>query len=115
MKKPAIVIVSVLLIQLSACQTTRSSIEDIHNHPKRYSGKSVIVEGVVTDSIPAPLAEGYLFRIYEGNSDSIWIYTKGSKPERGRHVTVTGVVSDNDSLRNRLTGSYLIEESRTDK
>jgi hypothetical protein len=106
------IILIMMMVALSGCFTSRSSLRDIRENPDKYSQREVVVEGVVIDSLPSPVSPGYLYRIYGKEDSSIWIYTEGTGPVRGSRVRVKGVVSHKDSIRTKIVGPYLTEKSR---
>jgi|GEM_PF-5396965 len=114
MKKFFLKINSVLiLIVVTGCLSTRTSLRDIRENPNLYAGKRVMVEGLVTDSISVPIKGGVIYRIFEENRDSIWVYSNGENPERGDRVEVVGIISDSDSFRSKIAGVYIVEEKRS--
>ncbi len=105
----------IIITAFTGCLSTGTALRDIRANPNLYTGKRVKVEGLVTDSISVPVKGGVVYRIFEDNTDSIWVYANSEKPVRGDRVSVIGTVSDNKSFRSKITGVYILEERRSKK
>lgn len=115
--KQFLLIISIgsILMAFAGCSSTGTSLHDIRSNPEFYAGKRVRVQGLVTDSISVPIKKGVLYRIFENNKDSVWVYTERDGPERGEQVYVEGTISDNESIRSKIVGVYILEEKCLEK
>jgi predicted small secreted protein len=111
MKRLALpMIIMVLAIGISSCYTTSPSIQDIQSNESRYLYRDVTVQGLVTDVQKFPFRKDGIYRIFDEDHHSIWIYREeGVLPKRGDTVTVTGQLRKKDDFRKRLLGAIIIE------
>ncbi len=105
-----ITLISVTLL-LTSCFATRPAIKDIHDNESNFYGKSLIVSGTVTDVQKLPFREDGIFRIFDKENNSIWVYREeGTLPERGDKVSAAGKLRKEHDFRKKLLGPVLIEE-----
>jgi hypothetical protein len=91
------------MLLLTGCPATK--IADINNDPGRFSGKSVSIQGTVSDSFGA-LGNG-VFQIDDG-SGRIWVFSQNyGVPGNGAKVSVTGRVEQGFALGGRNFGVIL--------
>lgn len=93
----------------------RRSIADIEADPGRYSGKEVVIVGVVTDSyglsIPGTRISGGAYKVDDGTG-SIWVLTDRSVPGKGAELGVKGVVGTGVSWKGKTYGLGMTESER---
>ena len=102
-----------VLLTFTSCFTTRASIKEVKSNEDTFKQKSVIVKGVVTDEQKLPFREDGLYRIFDDDGESLWIYSdKIPLPERGSRIQVKGKLRKKDDIRKKLIGPVLLEEER---
>ncbi len=93
----------------------RRSIADIEANPGRYSGKEVIVVGVVTDSyglsIPGTGISGGAYKVDDGTG-TIWVLTDRSVPGKGAELGIKGKVGTGVNWKGKTYGLGMTEEER---
>jgi len=102
-KSLTLLLTGLVLLMAASC----ASIKDVVDKPENFSGKTVIIQGVVADSIPVPFREEGVYRISQGDS-SLWVFSK-KVPEKGKSVTVMGEVKTGFRVVGRTFGVILVE------
>ncbi len=105
MKPISSIIISVLCIFQINCATMlgSASLKEINENPHSFKDRHVRIKGVVTDSLNLPLKEGGLYRIFEENKYSIWVYTIDELPKRGEELSTTGTLKYDQSFTSFFT------------
>ena len=103
---------------ISSCKTipvhTETSIKELNEKPESYEGQTVQVRGLVTDKVPVFWRRGAIYRIFENEKESIWIFTKNlPAPERGSKLLISGTVKKGTPVANKVIGYIISEEKRT--
>jgi hypothetical protein len=75
---------------------TITPIRDIATAPRRFDGKEVTVQGVVTSTSELVMSGGQASRFYtlRGDGAEVVVTVRDSLPARGQSLTVTGVVAE---------------------
>jgi hypothetical protein len=75
---------------------TITPIRDIAAAPRRFDGKEVTVQGVVTSTSELVASSGQASRFYtlRGDGAEVVVTVRDSLPARGQSLTVTGVVAE---------------------
>jgi hypothetical protein len=95
----------------SACALSLRNphIADLRNHPGRYQGQTVAVNGVVTSSWGLPLVPFRFYKVDDGTGE-VTVLSEGSRmPARGEHVRVRGRVEEVALFGGRPLGLHLRE------
>lgn len=75
---------------------TITPIRDIATAPRRFDGKEVTVQGVVTGTSELVASDGRASRFYtlRGEGAEVVVTVRDNLPARGQRLTVTGVVAE---------------------
>jgi hypothetical protein len=107
----AIVVIVVVIIPISGCSNP-IKIGDIMANPLQYEGKEVNIRGYVGETMWLGLLNKGSYQIGDG-SDTIWVVTTQSPPQKGAEVSITGTVTTAFKLGETTLGT-VINESRRD-
>ena len=95
----------------SACALSlrNPDIADLRNHPGRYQGQTVAVNGVVTSSWGLPLVPFRFYKVDDGTGE-VTVLSEGRRmPARGERVRVRGRVEEVALFGGRPLGLHLRE------
>jgi hypothetical protein len=95
----------------SACALSlrNPDIADLRNHPGRYQGQTVAVNGVVTSSWGLPLVPFRFYKVDDGTGE-VTVLSEGHRmPARGERVRVRGRVEEVALFGGRPLGLHLRE------
>lgn len=81
-------VIAVALLQPK--EEARLSLRSIHEHPQRFDGHTVTVQGRVGEVFP--VGGGYAFHLHQGR-DTLVVFTRSRRPESREKVTVKGSIS----------------------
>ena len=113
MKHQLFRIVAVALIAFSsACALSfrNAHIADLQQRPGRYENRTVIVDGIVTDSWGIPLVPFKFYRVDDGTGQIAVLSDSLRMPGKGEHVRVKGRVGNVAVLGGRSLGLHLREQ-----
>jgi hypothetical protein len=113
MKRHLSRLLAVALIAFSsACALSlrNAHISDLRQHPGRYEDRTVVVDGVVTDSWGVPLVPFKFYRVDDGTGEIVVLSDGLRIPGKGEHVRVKGHVGNVAVLGGRSLGLHLREE-----
>ena len=84
-------LIGILILAATACRegTPRTEIRDILDNPRKFVGKTVTVEGTVTENFSLLLF--HTFKVTAGE-DGIFVLTSQPLPRENTRVEVTGIV-----------------------
>jgi hypothetical protein len=96
----------------SACAFSlrNARVSDLQQHPGRYENRTVVVDGVVTDSWGVPLVPFKFYRVDDGTGEIAVLSDSLRSPGKGEHVRVKGKVGNVAVLGGRSLGLHLREE-----
>jgi hypothetical protein len=95
----------------SACALSlrNPDIADLRNHPGRYQGRTVAVNGVVTSSWGLPLVPFRFYKVDDGTGE-VTVLSEGRRmPAKGERVRVRGRVEEVALFGGRPLGLHLRE------
>ena len=90
---------------LSGCALRSPSVAELKYHPGRYQDRTVVVNGVVTNSWGVPFVQ--MYRVSDGTGEITVIANNGRRPAKGDHVRVKGRVNDVASFGGQAVGLHL--------
>lgn len=104
MKRVLLYQLIIIAIAFSTALSQTTSIEEIHNNPKKFDGNNVIVKGLVTQYVEGTGSTSYY--LLKGDYGSIIkVNTAAGAPETNKKYTVEGIVYINEK-----TGTPFISE-----
>jgi len=108
-------IVSALVLTLSAggCALALRSpdIAELQYNSSRYHGRTVSVDGVVTDSWGLPFVPFRMYKVADGTGE-VTVLSRGARtPTRGARVRVRGKVDDVGVFGGRAIGLHIREDA----
>lgn len=102
---------------IAGCNTNRTKIGDIDNHPEHFAGREVRIAGQVSRVWEMPLGVANLaaYRLDDGTGQ-IWVVSHAGAPNRGERVGVKGtaepVAGDDQPFLQGVLGDYIQEQQR---
>lgn len=114
---PAIALLSLAAVFVAGCNTDRTKIGDIDNHPEKFVGRDVRVAGQVIRVWDLPLGVANLaaYRLDDGTGQ-IWVVTHAGAPARGERIGLKGIAEPvaayNRSFLQGVFGDYIEEQRR---
>ena len=107
----AILTVAVVAFSSACALSLRNArVSELQQHPGRYENRTVIVDGVVTDSWGVPLVPFKFYRVDDGTGEIAVLSDSLRMPGKGEHVRVKGKVGNVAVLGGRSLGLHLREE-----
>jgi hypothetical protein len=113
LRKPLLVAAVVCVVSVSGCALALRSpdIGQIQYNPSRYHGKTVSIDGVVTNSWGIPLVPYRMYRVADPTGE-VTVLSRGSRtPTRGARVRVRGTVDDVGVFGGRALGLHIREDA----
>jgi hypothetical protein len=106
------ILAAALVAFSSACALSlrNAHISDLQQHPGRYEDRTVVVNGVVTDSWGVPLVPFKFYRVDDGTGQIAVLSDSLRMPGKGERVRVKGRVGNVAVLGGRSLGLHLREE-----
>ena len=103
-------IILAMILPLTGCSRT-DQIADIKANPSQYEGRTVNIEGYVSNTLWIALAGRGAYQVDDG-SGSIWVVTGQQPPEKGTQIAATGTVSPGFELGGSGLGTVINETRR---
>jgi hypothetical protein len=105
-------IVFALAAAVSGCALAARTrtVSEVKVNPGRYVDKSIVVEGVVTESWGIPLVPYKLYKVDDGTGEITVVSNDDRVPGKGARVRVRGKVQDIATLGGRTLGLHLRQD-----
>ncbi|MFB3854109.1 MAG: hypothetical protein ACE148_09835 [Vicinamibacterales bacterium] len=109
----AIALALVLAVSAGGCALALRSpdIAEIRYNPSRYHGKTVSVDGIVTDSWGLPFVPYKMYRVADRTGEMTVLSSGSRTPTRGARVRVRGKVDDLGVVGGRAIGLHIREDA----
>ena len=106
-----VALAAAVAVLMSGCALSLRNprIADLRDHPGRYQGQTVAINGVVTSSWGLPLVPFRFYKVDDGTGE-VTVLSEGSRmPARGERVRVRGRVEEVALFGGRPLGLHLRE------
>jgi len=113
MKHALTAVVLALAVLASGCALAFRSpdIGELQHNPARYHGRTVSVDGVVTNSWGLPFVPFRMYRVADRTGEVTVVSQSSRTPTRGAHVRVRGTVDDIGVFSGRAIGLHIREHA----
>jgi len=99
-----------LAIGAGACAARSATVGQVKVNPGRYIDKSIVIDGVVTESWSIPLVPYKLYKVDDGTGEITGVTEDGRVPGNGARVRVKGKLRDVATLGGRTIGLHLRQD-----
>lgn len=100
-------ILALLALGAGACAARSASVGEVKVNPGRYIDRSIVIEGVVTESWGIPLVPYKLYKVDDGTGEITVVTDDDRIPSKGARVRVRGELKDVATLGGRTLGLHL--------
>ena len=102
----------VLAAGAGACAARSANVGEVKVNPGRYIDRSIVIEGVVTESWGIPLVPYKLYKVDDGTGEITVLSKYGRTPSKGQRVRVKGRINEFAVFGGRSIGLHIQEEDR---
>jgi hypothetical protein len=92
---------------LSGCVLRSPSVAELKYNPGRYRDRTVVINGVVTNSWGVPFVQ--MYRVSDGTGEVTVIANNGRRPSKGDRVRVKGRVNEVATFGGQSVGLHIQE------